>query len=101
MNWSTGKRHVSNSLDDGPLLAALRAAIEARAAVPAAFIEAGRNAYAWHNITAELAGLSYDSLRDAHRLGRCLPRGRLPAPARGRPSVTRACTSAHDPLNPR
>jgi len=56
---------VNNSLDDGPLLAALRAAIEARAAVPAAFLEAGRNAYAWHNIAAELADLSYDSLRDA------------------------------------
>jgi hypothetical protein len=56
---------VNNSLDDGPLLAALRAAIEARAAVPAAFVEAGRNTYAWHNIDAELASLSYDSLQDA------------------------------------
>jgi hypothetical protein len=56
---------VNNSLDDGPLLAALRAAIEARAAVPAAFVEAGRNTYAWHNIDTELASLSYDSLQDA------------------------------------
>ena len=56
---------MNNSLDDGPLLAALRAAIEARAAVPAAFVEAGRNTYAWHNIDAELASLSYDSLQDA------------------------------------
>jgi hypothetical protein len=56
---------VNNSLDEGQLLAALRAAIEARAAVPAAFVEAGRNAYAWHNIDAELASLSYDSVRDA------------------------------------
>jgi hypothetical protein len=56
---------VNNSLDDGPLLAALRAAVEARAAVPAAFVEAGRNTYAWHNIDAELASLSYDSLQDA------------------------------------
>ena len=56
---------MSNSLDDGALFAALRVAVEARAAVPAAFIEAGRNAYAWHNIDAELASLAYDSLRDA------------------------------------
>jgi hypothetical protein len=55
---------VNNSLDDGQLLAALRAAIEARTAVPAAFVGAGKNAYAWHNIDAELAGLSYDSRRD-------------------------------------
>jgi len=56
---------VNNSLDDDTLLAALRAAIEARAAVPDAFVEAGRNAYAWHNIDAELASIAYDSLRDA------------------------------------
>ena len=56
---------MNNSLDDDTLLAALRAAIEARAAVPDAFVEAGRNAYAWHNIDAELASIAYDSLRDA------------------------------------
>jgi hypothetical protein len=56
---------VNHSLDDDTLLAALRAAIEARAAVPDAFVEAGRNAYAWHNIDAELASIAYDSLRDA------------------------------------
>ena len=56
---------MNNSLDDGTLLAALRAAIEARAAVPDAFVEAGRNAYAWHNIDAELASIAYDSLQDA------------------------------------
>jgi hypothetical protein len=60
---------VSNSLDEGQLLAALRAAIEARAAVPAAFVEAARNAYTWHNIDAELASLSYDSLQDAGQAG--------------------------------
>ena len=56
---------MNNSLDDDTLLAALRAAIEARAAVPDSFVEAGRNAYAWHNIDAELASIAYDSLRDA------------------------------------
>jgi len=51
-------------LDEAALLAALRAAVEARAVVPAAFVEAGKNAYAWHGIDAELASLSYDSLLD-------------------------------------
>ena len=55
---------MSNSLDHGMLLDALRAAIAAREAVPDAFVEAGRSAYAWHNIDAELASLSYDSLWD-------------------------------------
>ena len=52
-------------MDEGRLMAALRAAIEARAAVPAAFVEAGKNAYTWHDIDAELARLAYDSRQDA------------------------------------
>jgi len=56
---------VNDSLDEAALLAALRAAVAARAAVPAAFVEAGRNAYAWHGIDAELASIAYDSLLDA------------------------------------
>jgi len=55
---------VNDSLDEAALLAALRAAVAARAAVPAAFVEAGRNAYAWHGIDAELASIAYDSLLD-------------------------------------
>ena len=51
--------------DDEELLTALREAMRAREAVPAEFIEMGRNAYAWHNIDAELAQLTYDSDRDA------------------------------------
>jgi hypothetical protein len=58
---------VNNSQDDSTLIAALRAAVEARAAVPAAFVEAGRSAYAWHDIDAELASLSYDSQRDGEQ----------------------------------
>ena len=50
--------------DDDQLLAALGEAIRARLAVPAQFIEAGKNAYAWHNIDAELAQLTYDSSHD-------------------------------------
>ena len=51
--------------DDEQLLAALGEAIKARAAVPPWFTEAGKNAYAWHNIDAELAQLTYDSRTDA------------------------------------
>ena len=50
--------------DDDRLLAALREAMAARQAVPPKFIETGKNAYAWHNVDAELAQLTYDSNRD-------------------------------------
>jgi len=50
--------------DDDELLAALGAAIQAREEVPEWFVETGKNAYAWHNIDAELARLTYDSSRD-------------------------------------
>ena len=47
---------------------ALREALAAREAVPAAFVEAGKNAYAWRNIDAELAQLTFDSRRDTEVL---------------------------------
>ena len=50
--------------DDDELLAALRDAVDARAAVPADFVAAARAAFAWHDIDAELAQLTYDSTRD-------------------------------------
>ncbi len=50
--------------DDEELLAALGEAIRAREAVPGWFVETGKNAYAWHNIDADLAQLTYDSSRD-------------------------------------
>jgi hypothetical protein len=50
--------------DDEELLAALSEAIRAREQVPEWFIETGKNAYAWHNIDAELAQLTYDSSQD-------------------------------------
>ncbi len=50
--------------DDEELLAALGEAIRAREEVPEWFVETGKNAYAWHNIDAELAQLTYDSNRD-------------------------------------
>ena len=53
--------------NDGRLLAALREAVRARQVVPDGFVEAAKNAFAWHNIDAELAQLSYDSSVDAGR----------------------------------
>ena len=47
--------------DDEQLLTALGEAMRARQAVPDSFIEMGKSAYAWHNIDAELAQLTYDS----------------------------------------
>jgi hypothetical protein len=56
---------VYASLDDDELLAALRRAVLEREAVPDEFIDAGKSAFAWHNIDAELAQLTYDSVRDS------------------------------------
>ena len=53
--------------DDEELLAALGEALRAREAVPEWFVETGKNAYAWHNIDAELAQLTYDSDSDTSR----------------------------------
>ena len=61
--------------DDEQLLAALGEAVKAREAVPEWFVETGKNAYAWHNIDAELAQLTYDSRVDA---ARWRSRGRRP-----------------------
>jgi hypothetical protein len=55
---------VAEGWDDEALLAALRRALRARQAVPPEFVQAGQNAFAWHNIDAELAQLTYDSTRD-------------------------------------
>ena len=55
---------MRNGWDDEQLLGALREAMRAREAVPSWFVEMGKNAYAWHNIDAELAQLTYDSQAD-------------------------------------
>jgi hypothetical protein len=55
---------VSDRWDDDELFAALLEAERARRAVPPEFVEAGKGAFAWHNIDAELAQLTYDSSRD-------------------------------------
>ena len=51
--------------DDEELLTALRQALDSRTAVPGEFVEAGKRAFAWHNIDAELAQLTYDSQTSA------------------------------------
>src|SRR5260221_12844723 len=56
---------VAEGWDDEELLAALREALRAREAVPPEFVEAAKNAFAWHDIDAELAQLTYDSSRDS------------------------------------
>jgi hypothetical protein len=43
------------------LLTALRKALNSRKAVPAEFVDAGKHAFAWRIIDAELAELTYDS----------------------------------------
>jgi len=50
--------------DDVTLLAAVTRAIREAEDVPPSFVEAGKMAFAWHNIDAELAALTYDSSRD-------------------------------------
>jgi len=55
---------MRNGWDDDDLVAALREAMTAAAAVPPALVEAARNAYAWHTIDAELAELTFDSERE-------------------------------------
>jgi hypothetical protein len=78
---------VVEGWDDDELLAALGEAIKARDAVPSWFVQTGKNAYAWHNIDAELAQLTYDSRTDADAM----------AVARSETATIRALTftSAH------
>ena len=59
---------MRNDWDDEQLLGALREAMRARQAVPSWFVAMGKNAYAWHNIDAELAQLTYDSQADTEQL---------------------------------
>jgi hypothetical protein len=52
---------VTNGLDDEILLAALRQAMNKRQDVPPEWVAAAKSAFAWRNIDAELALLTYDS----------------------------------------
>lgn len=52
---------MSECWDDEELMDALGRALRARQAVPAEFMQAGKNAFAWRDIGIELAQLTYDS----------------------------------------
>lgn len=55
--------------DDEQLLAALGQAIRARREVPPEFMQAAKDTFAWHDIDADLAQLTYDSVRDSELAG--------------------------------
>lgn len=59
---------VGPGLTDDELLEALRRAVSARGEVPDDFVAAAKDAFAWHNIDAELAQLTYDSRNAEHAL---------------------------------
>jgi hypothetical protein len=55
---------VPETWDDEQLLAALKESVQAYQAVPPEFVALGKSAFTWHNIDAELAQLTYDSIRE-------------------------------------
>jgi hypothetical protein len=57
---------VPDFRDDEELLAALKESLGAGRPGPSELAEIGKNAYAWHDIDAELARLTYDSTRELH-----------------------------------
>jgi hypothetical protein len=71
-NWDSDER----------LIAELGEALRAEREVPASFVELGRAAFAWHNVDAELAELTFDSATDPGAL----------AGVRSEPASVRAMT---------
>ena len=76
---------VRESIDDDQLFGALSEALQARRAVPVRFVQAATLAYAWHDVDAELAGLSRDRNPDHLPASVRHPRGPL-LRAYGRPA---------------
>ena len=70
--------------DDDQLFAALKEAVRAARAVPPEFVEVGKSAYAWRNIDAELASLTYDSTVTSAPSVRAGRRRSAPSPSRPR-----------------
>jgi hypothetical protein len=58
---------LRDAWNDEQVLEALREAMRARQAVPDEFVQTAKGVYAWHNIDAELAQLTYDSRHDKDR----------------------------------
>lgn len=69
--------------DDDQLLAAVGDALDAGRAVPEGFVEAGKAAWEWRDIDAELAALTFDSALDERA---------LPALTRAEPATLRTLT---------
>jgi hypothetical protein len=69
--------------DDDQLLSALDNALRSARAVPRELVEAGKAAYAWHDIDAELAALTYDSALESRH---------APAVTRAEPAPLRTLT---------
>jgi hypothetical protein len=59
---------TSQQWTDDRLMAALGEAVRAARAVPPGFTEAGKAAYTWRNVDAELAALTFDSAAQAAAL---------------------------------
>ena len=59
---------TSQQWADDRLMAALGEAVRAARAVPPGFTEAGKAAYTWRNVDAELAALTFDSAAQAAAL---------------------------------
>jgi hypothetical protein len=71
--------------DDDQLFGALDDALRGARAVPRSFVEAGKAAYTWHDVDAELAALTYDSALDEEH---------VLAASRAEPAPLRALTFA-------
>lgn len=82
---------VAEYLTDEQLLAALRQAVQARRSVPPEFIRAAKDAFAWHDIDADLAQLTYDSVLADAGAGAGAGPG-APAPTRAEDASIRALT---------
>jgi len=76
--------------DDDTLLAVLKDAMDAERDVPRQVIEAGKAAWAWRTIDAELAALTYDSAAEADL---------LTAGTRAEPAALRALTFTRDEMS--
>jgi hypothetical protein len=68
--------------NDDQLLRELNEALRAARAVPRDFIDAGKAAFAWHNIDAELAALTYDSAGQGGAIGHTVQTRAEPAALR-------------------
>src|SRR5260370_1588148 len=91
---------MSRPWDDDELLARLAEARQAADRVPREFIEAGKAAYAWRDIDAQLAELLYDSALEEAQLARQMraAQAQLRALTSTPAALTVAIPVSHEPL---